>query len=482
MNTISILDRNNIILIIFALFITFLVKAFIGMKGALILLLVPISLIFIILGSSRWKLSIYLFMLWFIIEGALRKWFLPNYSSHIFLFKYIILLCPLFYFLKQGIRLNKHEYPFYASILIYILWGMFEVLNPVVSSDIKVKVLGVMIHYSFIPLIYIIPQMFSNKDKLFKIIFIIVLISIPIYILGVYQYLSPPYSTINKYVAEGEDLYIASIGGKARITSVFSYISPYTSYLIFSMSCTLMLIFSSMLKGIKYLFVLLSGALGFVNLFMTGSRGAVYSVIIIAIIYLCLLFAFNLYKRNKLILRIIVLAFLLIGISTYSNTMGTSIANFFDRAERVGGVGDRISRNIFPVYLTNQAGLFGMGIGVEYQGAKRFIKNSNTPYVEGEYQKLIVELGLIGLLIVIIMRLHILYYTYKYFKRITDKNLKSVMLLLFIFQIPCVLGQLGIIYSSIQNAIYWMIVGLVVAVYRIDKKVNEAKNYRLSTM
>ena len=114
------------------------------------------------------KLSVYLFFIWLIIEGILRKWVFPNLATHLFFVKYLLLLIPIFYFVSSGVKISKKEYPFYILVLLYLVWGFFEIANPRLTNDLRVKFLGIMIHFAFIPLVYIVPFVLNSKNKILK--------------------------------------------------------------------------------------------------------------------------------------------------------------------------------------------------------------------------------------------------------------------------------------------------------------------------
>ena len=126
---------------------------FFNINGMALLMAAPVALFLLVIGSQRWELTVYIFLIWLILEGAFRKWVFPEYSSQIFLLKYILIACPIFHFLVNSSNIKKKDYPFFAVLMIYFLWGIFQTINPIATKDIRVKTLGLMIHYAFIPLL-----------------------------------------------------------------------------------------------------------------------------------------------------------------------------------------------------------------------------------------------------------------------------------------------------------------------------------------
>ena len=149
----------------------------------------------------------------------------------------------------------------------------------------------------------------------------------------------------------------------------------------------------------------------------------------------------------------------------------TSVAEFRLRERETGGVASRLVDNFTPFKYIDKAGLVGYGIGTTYQGAGRYIKDwKNMPrWYEEEPERILLEIGLMGFIIVMLLRLNIFYFSWKSFKKVKDRELKILALLLFVYQLPAVLGLYTVLFNWLQNAIYWIVVGLIVAINRIDK-------------
>lgn len=442
------------------------------LRGMMFIAAVPLAVIGILIGSQKWKLSVYLFMIWLIIEGALRKWFLPEYSSYIFLFKYLILLCPVFHFLTYGVSIKKRDYPFYPFIILYLMWGIFELINPLVTNDIRVKLLGIMVHFAFIPLLYFVPLLLNDTDKIVRLFKAAIIISIPIFILGIYQYYSPMDSPVNKYI--GEDNIIAQAAGKVRVTSVFSYISTYAAYLTVITLVIFITIVISRMKKITTIIVYISAFLAIVNAFMTGSRGVVYLILLAVIILLVLMLFLGLIKKKKNILAISALAMVSICTILYTGYGRESMRTFTERAEKAGSVKDRVLSSVYPANFISQAGLVGLGIGKAYQGSTSFVGDNAgiLLYSEAENEKLVLEMGILGYLIFILLKFSIFIFSINTFRKARDRADKIILLSLIVYQIPIIIGMQGIIYNTLSGAIYWFCIGLIVSINRNVREFN----------
>jgi hypothetical protein len=451
------------------------------LRGVIFIVSVPLALMGIIIGSQRWKISIYLFLIWFMVEGALRKWVFPQYSSHIFLFKYIILICPIFHFIINRAIIKKRDYPFYSIILIYLIWGFLEVLNPRITTDLRVKILGIMVHYAFIPLIYFVPLMLNRTDKILRLFQIVAILSIPIFILGIIQYYSPIDSPLNKYI--GEDNIIALAGGKPRITSVFTYITTYGSYLSMVTLIIFLVVIVGHMNKITYIVVYFSCMLAVINVFMTGSRGVVYFVIISLSILIFLLLFFGLLKKRKQMIALLFTAILSISAISYTDYGKQALESFLYRAKSSGGEKERIIQGIFPIEHISKAGLFGYGIGIGYQGSGRFLNfsDSSIGYFEAEYEKAVMEMGLIGMLIIIVLKISIFVFSINTYKKTKDRREKIILLFLIIYQIPIIMGLQPSIYNVVSGVIYWFCIGIIISINR-NIRPHVSKNFSIQSV
>ena len=416
------------------------------------------------------KKLLILFFIWIFLEGIFRKWLLNSYATPIFFIKYLIIaFAALIYFTNKN-KVSNQDYPFFFLILIYITWCFIEIFNFRITSNYIVKGLGLITHFAFIPLIFLVPKYLNNKDKFIKFFEIIAYISIPLFILGIIQYQSPLDSTINRYVAEFAD--IARVGGNPRITSVFSYIVPYTSYLNLTIIIFLYLIIIKKTNIYNNLILYFVFLLSIINLFMSGSRAAVF-IIYFKLILFSMYLVFTIYRRKQKVLFSFIFIFLaILLLINYTNLGSKSFLAFEQRVvETKEDVSVRIKDNYNLSYYISYAGMVGYGLGTTYQGTASLINDfKDMPYVESENSKIIVELGLLGFVIIYILRLFIFIYSTKVFFKTKDFELKLLTLILILYQLPTTLIFANNIYNYMENMIYWFVVGLIVSINRINSR------------
>ncbi len=150
--------------------------------------------------------------------------------------------------------------------------------------------------------------------------------------------------------------------------------------------------------------------------------------------------------------------------------------------KRTGGVVKRFLR-MLPNEQFDKSGLVGFGIGTAYQGASRFIKSRGEMprHFESEYERVTLELGVVGLVIVVLLRISIFLFILKSFFKSRNRDAKIILTVLVLYQLPAIVGLQSIIYNTTQGAIYWFAIGLVVAINRLTKE-QDAKSFSYPPM
>lgn len=243
--------------------------------------------IVILLAMINWRRAVYAAMIVALFEGAIRKWVFPQGSELVYFFKDIILFgayLKFFIFPDPGIRAWHVRGPGMMVTVVVVALAMFGTLNPNIGSMI-LALYGLKIYLWYIPLGFMVPLLFRNEAEMTTMLFRYSLFSIPICLLGAAQFVAGPGSWLNVYAATdyGGTQTVATFGSGmeavARITGTFSYISGHAVFVQFFFILSL-----GLLTGIEdnRRWVLLLGNLPLLvaNGLMAGSRGAVYTMLI----------------------------------------------------------------------------------------------------------------------------------------------------------------------------------------------------------
>ena len=335
------------------------------------------------LSALNWRRAIKAVFILLVIEGALRKWVLPQASEMIYLPKDIVILGAYFNFYLFSSS-NKKLIPKLPiiNILIFIAvgWCIFQIFNPSLGSPL-VGVFGLRGYLLYIPLIWMVPSLFNSEEDLYEFLRSHLLLTIPVGIIGIIQFFSPPSSFINAYANE-ESVAKATFGvtNAVRITGTFPYISGYGVYLIV---CFGLLIFMLSIKqsGGWQAVSIIEIFLVTVNSFMTGSRGTVFAEVLFLVGYLgtkgLTKPASILRLMKQLIVPVIVVA---IAASIWFRP---AINSFWLRTTTNHDVGGRITSGFTePLDFIEYKQLDGYGTGATHQATPALRKALDLPVGE----------------------------------------------------------------------------------------------------
>jgi hypothetical protein len=348
------------------------------------------------------------------LSGALRKWVFTSGSIGNFILLVQLLLPFLISIKHNGLSMPAKNKLF----KIYVFFLFISALNPL-NLTIFHGLLGIMLHLGFWWLLvyYYENRLFIDISPLIP--FMVIFCTIEI-VLGFIQYQLPADHILNKYAAIdqlGQGNGIAKVGNAVRITGTFSYISGYTSFLIFANLFLWALIRLNYNKKVcSFLFI---GIL-VVNL-MTGSRT---SVLFTIIIYSLIIFSeFNreagIEFLRSLFFPIIglVLLFSISGSSGFVNKIENAYLNFDERRtinSQSGEQNQRILGDFNELFIDYRGKypLFGVGLGSTYQGATSVFGTSDYVkaygYYEGELPRIVLEAGFVILIFRILLFLWLL--------------------------------------------------------------------------
>ena len=419
-----------------------------------------------------------------IIEGALRKWFLPQAKDLIYFLKDFFLLGAYFLFLNlpqsvQKVSLKNTILKFW--LVLVSIWLAYQAFNPRLGSPL-VGIMGIKGYLWNVPLIWMVFDLFDSEKQLFTFLRNYLLLTIPVAILGVIQFFSPINSPINTYV--GDDVnYIANLGIHARITATFSYIDPYVVYLIVSFGLLVALLEFSQSKIWKI--VLLSCLfLVSVNSFMTGSRSCVFASVLFLGVYIITNAREGMAKMSKLVSKLII-PLIIIAISAFI-WFNPAIEAFWLRTQTLGVEAVTVrTQNIFtePFHFAPLIPWDGYGTGAT-QGASKALRNRlhlppgdviTIPHEE-EPERILLELGFIGFFLWYALKFCILMALWQVYRELKRPFLKQLALSAFLIQLIQFPDQL--VTQHVFSLYYWFLTGFIYLLPRLESIENEKEKQK----
>jgi hypothetical protein len=339
---------------------------------------------------------IWLYFALLIAEGALRKWALPSLSAPLLVIRDPLVL--LIY--VQALRCRR--FPFNGAILTFfvlltsfVLLAFFQMISGVGGGPV-VAAYGLRTNFLHLPLIFVIPQVFSYLDVV-KLGRWMLILSIPMAGLMVWQFLSPPESWLNN-ATMADTQQISFVLGKVRPAGTFSFATGAAHFFVLA---TAFLIYGlaepragypRWLLGASLLGIIIAHPVSGSRLLVLGCALAVVAAI--AFPLLC--------KAGSS--KILGVAALICGVLA-----AFSLTSFFREAMAVfatrwndasGGnlnesLGGRLLGGFLePFALIPQVGLFGRGIGMGTNVASTLMTGAaQFLLAEGEWSRVIMEAG-----------------------------------------------------------------------------------------
>ncbi|MBD2230097.1 hypothetical protein [Phormidium tenue] len=440
-----------------------------------LLLALPLSLIVIYLSSLDWRRAIKAVFILVIIEGALRKWALPQASQLIYFFKDFILIgayLKFFFFTREDhLRVVRNGVVITLIVMAFI-WGVVQAFNPSLGSPI-IGLFGLKNYFLYIPLLWLIPLLFDSEEELFRFLRAYLLLLIPVGLLAIAQFFSPPTSPLNVYAWGDEAPGIAVSGlNTVRVTGTFSYLSGYATYLLACL-CLLLPILARPQPRLWQLLTLTELVLLAVTSFMTLSRGVILGSILIILSYFGIQAITNLSVFFQSVRKIFLPA--LIGFIVVSQSFRYAFDSFFIRATENEDVPGRITSSfIEPITNLQFKGLDGYGLGATFQGNSilrqifQLAPGEVIPvYYENEMGRIMLEVGPVGFFLWYGLRLVLLYSLFSVYLKLNHPFLRQLALSAFVYQGVTFISH--VVYNHTANVYHWFFYGFILLLPYLER-------------
>jgi hypothetical protein len=463
-----------------------------GLAGVLAPVLLAVGAGVILAAFKRWEFGLQALLVIVIIEGAVRKWFLPSASELVYFYKDVLMLVILIGYSRQ-----RRKSPFLikrrmqiVSIVIAI-FAIYTVAATIIPGGphLLIGLLGLKAYCLYMPLVFIVPRAFPTKEKLVSFLKWYSLIVLPVAVIGAMQFLDKdPNSTLNRYATVGETSYkmvdIAVFSNSSgdfyvRVTSTFSYISGLSTYLpiMFALLLGLTSLYSihHLPKTVRALYYIALGAT-VVTAFMTGSRASVLAIAVVAVVFYCFASKKNLFSRLQHITVIGILIY-----AAFTTLFPQAYDAFYMRA--FGGearMNEGLSRITgafdLPVKEASYAGAFGYGIGLTQNAVPALMKkldlrvaDNPIPVVyESEPGRVMLELGVIGYSLYTLLRVVLLLTLCQVCMMIRDPESKVLAIAIMgALVYPLLIG--GAVVSHTQNVYQWFMIGMMLALLNQER-------------
>jgi hypothetical protein len=460
------------------------------LTGLAYVALVLIGGAFIIGMLNDWRNGLYFFLTWLLFEDFARK-FLGNNMAIYFAKDFLVLIVYIAFFVAyQRREVQAFRPPFLIPVLMLVWFGVMQIFNPG-STNIVFGLLGFKLFFYYIPLMFVGYSLLDSEAQLRKFFFVNMILALIIVSLGVAQSIIGP-SFLNpahpaEDIRELSTLYrTAPISGVTvyRPTSVFVSTGRYSDFLI--VAWMLVFGFSGYLllrrrRGRALAFGSL--ALTFAGVALCASRGAFMWTAITAVVG-SIAFVWGAPWRQREVIRVlrtvqraalgmalgmIVLFFtfpdaLLGRLTVYSETLSP----YSTASELTNRASDYPLKNFFAAF-DYPRWPYGYGIGTTSLGvqyvSRIFHEKLTIGGVESGYGAIVVEMGIGGLILWIVMTSSILISAWRVVRKLKGSPWFPLAFIImwyaFLLLFPMTFAGIQPYEDFILNAYLWLLLGIL---------------------
>ena len=355
---------------------------------------------------------IYLFLL--IFEGALRKWFLPSLATPLLLVRDPIAIWFTLVGWQRGWLNNG-----YAKGMMLAATVSFVLTLLVGHHNVAVALFGWRIYFFHFPMIFVLGRILTRTDLL-KVGQFLLWLSIPMTVLIVVQFYSPPTAWVNIGIGGEGTAGFAGALGYMRPPGTFSFTAGYAAYQAV-VGCYLLyyLVMNDTLpkefRFSKAVLIILAGCY-LLSIPMSIGRGHFFQTCVFLVFLI-----FAIFRKNKLKVRflkfatIVIFAGLILSTFEFVDTgIEAFTARFEGANEAEGGVegvlGDRYIGGLLEGLINFDVPIWGYGLGLGTNAGAQMMgmgrgRDDFGFYAEVEWGRIIGECGMIIGLIIVGIRL-----------------------------------------------------------------------------
>jgi len=353
------------------------------------------------------KKAFWLYLYLLIFEGALRKWVLPGLAEPLLIIRDPLAIWILF----KAIQTNVWR----PNIYVNLIWGLtalsFIVTLLVGHGSIPVAVYGLRITLLHFPLIFVFGKIMNQEDVL-KIGKVMLWLTIGMTILVTMQFFSPQSAFVNRGVGgDTGGSGFGEVSGFYRVPGTFSFTNGLS--LFYGLAAAYIFYYWLGEKSEKISRILLIAATIslVIAIPLTISRTVLFQTVL-TLLFLIAVSGKNSGAIKKFFLIAIVAVMLVFVLQSFDffQTATTVFSERLTTANKVEGglegtIIDRFLGGMYSAIIDPANSYWGLGLGLGSKVASRLLTGSAAAYLlpEGEWGRVIGEMGFIlGLLFIVI--------------------------------------------------------------------------------
>ena len=448
---------------------------------------------------NDWQRGLYLFLAWVLFEDLFRK-YLGNNMAIFFAKDILVLVIYLSFFIsRRAKRAKAFRPPFLIPLLLFFWLGVIQVFNPN-STSIFFGLLGTKIYFLYVPLLYVGYAFLDDEDDLRKLLTFNCILVMCVAGLGIAQailgpsFLNP--HTLQDDIRDAASLYRSSpITGQIsyRPTSVFVSTGRFSNFVI--VSWVLVLGFGGYLllraRRNRWLAFMAIGVVGIAAI-MSTSRGVFLWSIGSGMICLAAFLWGAPWRQGEVrrVLRTIQRTVLVAGLALtamviiFPEQIGSRFALYSETlspdspaSELVYRARDYPLKN-FLMAFQYEHWITGYGIGTSSLGTQYVIRIFHAQpmgvLVESGYGQILLELGIFGLILWIVLSISIIFPAWKIVKSLRQTPWFPIAFCIFwyAFLLMIPMSYIGfVVYQDyVMNAYLWLMLGILFRLPEMARK------------
>jgi hypothetical protein len=439
---------------------------------------------------NDWRRGIYLLVAWILFEDLVRKYLGNNMAIYFAKDVLAIVLYLSFFRAKRAKQVETFRIPFRIPLLLFFWLGFLQVFNPV-STSIFYGILGMKLYFLYVPLIFVGYAMIDSETELRRFFSFTCVLILIVAALGLAQSIIGPTFLNPTHLQEdirelGTTYRVAPISGAMayRPNSVFVSAGRFQDFLIIAWLISLgfggyLLLRSRQGRALTFTTV---GVVAAASL-MCASRGVfMWNSGIALLVMAGFLWGAPWRQREVLrVMRAIQRTTLVVGIgiivllSLFPEELGSRTAIYSETLIPNSPASELVQRT--QTYPLQQLGYafehprwpYGYGIGTCSLGVQYVTRIMHAPRmfigVESGYGDLIVELGIVGLILWIVLGFSIAVSAWKVVRELRGTPWFPLAFVIFVF--PCLLffPMTFVGFNTFQDflisAYLWLMLGIL---------------------
>ena len=334
---------------------------------------------------------LWLYLLLWVTEGALRKWILPGLANPLLIVRDPVLL------LIYGLALQRGVFPRNLFVWWFAVLGTLALTASIMTTDVPlmIQLYGLRTGYLHLPLIFLIPAVFDGND-LRRVGVWTLVCALPMAPLVFLQFVARPSSWLNAGAGGTSNGMIVAANGHIRPSGTFSFTNGLSGFTIMVAAFFLWQLFEKKLFP-RLLWLVASGALVFLIAF-SGSRSVAGAVgLIIACVVLIGFVQPRYWSSSVKLLVVLGVVVAVVGsFAVFRQGMGVFASRFGSAQNVQSGFFGRFFESLYkPLAVIDVAKPLGVGLGLGTNAASGIMNDGKRVFMlsEGDMARVILESG-----------------------------------------------------------------------------------------